>query len=611
MISFFIDGKESKLGVNFYGDNFTEIKDVLKSFAFIWKPDGFDGRHGLWVKSIDESTSIHNALKALADLEPIRIPDRISGLLDVPPETERFRVHDKPDDYVLPPIQEYQKNAILRTAGQSRMLLALKQGLGKTYIIVTALNILHDEGLVDKVMILCRPEGVYNFKRELFRFSNWIKDESQVYVADADNREPFSSKADVVMMTYRTFLMISDDGYKKSKGKSATGVKYKDCPIEDDIKAFGLSRALVLDESHSVMNKGARWTRAVALASHMFRFRYLLTGTPYPHGVDNLWSQFNIMDSRVIGEPYFEWLKEICKLGTRFSDYAITGYREDVVKIWVEKMSPWIIREFTEDNIKLPPQIVKRTYFEMSEKQRAIYQNFISYVMVSHVDDHGTVVMREVYNQFPMIQQALVEPLMLKGKVSEETNPKLYRQIEGWRIEDDNRIHILDSLLEEYCDIEGKKVIVWSSHPLVMDILETHLKKYNPVKVHGQIPIPSGKAKTDYIDSLVEEFKKNPKRKVLLASLLMLATSQNIVEAPRAIYFDRTWNFTDLDQSIKRNHRIGTTEPVIVNFLIAEKSLDIRLDNVLARRSILDQDLTKFDSLSAEQWKALFEGKDL
>ena len=83
----------------------------------------------------------------------------------------------------------------------------------------------------------------------------------------------------------------------------------------------------------------------------------------------------------------------------------------------------------------------------------------------------------------------------------------------------------------------------------------------------------------------------------------MVARAVNIVEAPRAICFDRPWNFEIWDQMAKRNHRYGTTEEVLMRPIIMEHTLEEKLDKVLKQRQSLDKDLLKYDSLGKDQWE--------
>lgn len=593
-----------KVSLWFGGNNFQSIRDVLTHTVFQWDADA-----RLWLAPTKFPGDVRRVLDLINGIERVAIPDDVEMVLQAHEETEHYRINLSDDCFKAPAMYDFQTEAIKRMIRQTRMLLALKQGLGKTFVTITSLNHYQKYGIIKKVLVLCRPEGVINLKREFLKFST-IFTEDDIYIADVKHRTPFESGKSLVIMTYRTLLMLADSAYRnKNKRKIKT---FRKDPLDEEIKAWAEGKAaLILDESHSCAHSTSRWTREVMLASDKFKVRFCLSGTPYPHGMEGLWAQMYILDPGAIGESYYTWLNEICFLGDRWSEYAIRGYSPEGTKEWAKKLSPWIIREF-DDKLELPPQVMENAYFDLSDKHRDIYQSFISYVMTTNRTKNGKIVMREIYDNFPYIQMALTEPGLLKNRLKPEDNPILWGKIQKWNPEkDNNRIATLDSILEDWVDEQGKKVIVWSSHPYVLDLLEKHLSKYHPKKVHGQMTIPKGKSKQEYVSDIVEEFKTDPKSKVLLASILMLSTSQNIVEASRTVYFDRTWSYTDLDQSIKRNYRIGTTEQVDVKFLIADRTLDERQDRVLKERDCLDKELLKYDSLTPDQWRQVFSGGEL
>ena len=622
MVQVYLSENKKKIAVKISGSKFGELKNCLKENGFIFSKEGLPGAYvdACWIHTID--SSIDGTFTELNRIDPFRISQEVEDLINPKPETEYFRAKYDESLLTVPPLAEYQTRAIKQGIGQSRCMFAHKQGLGKTFIAFGVLNHLWHFGYVDRALILCRPEGVYNLKRELLRFQTFGITEDDVYIADAKNRTPFQSDAKVVICTYRTFLMLCDDAYKKThKGKKEvsengkTQTKYTkrwlNSPI--DLSNWGTGRVLFCDESHSLKNRQARWSYAVDLESEFFRFRYLMTGTPYPKAIEDLWEQFHIMDPNIICKDFYSFLGDIAVLGTKFSAYAVRYYKETSIERFLDKVKPWIIREFATDNLDLPEQIEERIYVHLSDKQRAIYQEFVSY-RLENIKERGTDskhFMREVYNDFPRIQLAVSDPCMLKGKIEPERNMSLYRRINDYKFEDSTRVEVCDSLVEKHLE-EGSKIIIWSGHPTVIENLGKHYKKYKPYLIHGAMEVEKGMTKDAYIDSIIEDFKTNPDRNVLIASYYMIATSKNITEANVMIYYDRPWNWSIEDQSKERNHRPGSKfDHIMVYYLIAEKTLEERQDRVLTQRKNLDEEVLNYDSLDKDTWRKIFEGGDL
>lgn len=627
MVQVFLSENKKKIGVKISGPKFGELKNCLKENGFLFSKEGMPGTYcdSLWVHTID--ATVDDTLRDLNRIEPFYVTEDIEAVIHPQPETEYFRGIYHPEFLASPPLADYQTRAIKQGIHQSRCMFAHKQGLGKTFIAFGVLNHLWRNKLVDRCLILCRPEGVYNLRRELLRFQTFGITESDIYIADAKNRHPFESDAKVVIMTYRSFLMLCDDAYKATHSHKGTteivrkdGVtvtrkdytkKWQNPPI--DLSTWGTGRVLFCDESHSLKNRTARWSYAVDLESDYFRFRYLMTGTPYPKNIEDLWEQFHIMDPNIIAKDYYSFLADIAVLGTKFSQYAVRYYKDSSIERFLEKIKPWIIREFATDNLNLPDQLEERIYVPLSDKQRSIYQEFVSY-RLQNIKDRGVDskhLMREIYNDFPRIQLAVTDPCMLLGRVDSEKNPALFNKVKKYHFEDSPRVEICDSIVEKHLE-EGSKIIIWSGHPQVIENLAEHYKKYKPFVIHGGIVLPTGMSKDSYIDSIIEDFKKDPDRNILIASYLMIATSKNITEARVMIYYDRPWNWAVEDQSKERNHRPGSSfDSILIYYLIGEKTLEERQDKVLTQRKNLDEEVLNYDSLDKDTWRKIFEGGEI
>ena len=608
MVVVYVDSSKKYICLKISGPKFEEIKNLIKMeyhFRFTQQDRLGIFNDCYWYGCLSDAEGL---LEDLEQIDHLTITESAKNIIFKEPDTEFIRVKYNPEFLTAPPLGEYQERAIRQGITQSRCYLAHKQGLGKTYIAFGILNHLWHYGYVDRCLILCRPEGTFNLRRELLRFNTFGLREEDIYVVTTKDRAPFESEAKVVICNYRSFLMICDDAYKKAhKGKISKG--YKKAAI--DLSNWGTGRCLFLDEAHSCKNRQARQTKAIMLESDFFRFRYLMSGTPYPKGIEDLWSQFQIMDKELIGKPYYDWLGDVARLGTRFSEYEISSYKEDKIEKFLEKVKPWIIREFSTDNLNLPDQIEEKVYFQMTPAQRSIYEKFISYKLKEIMDGKEMkYVMKEVYSEFPRLMMSAIDPCMLKERVADSDDTALIKAVDKWKFEDNPRVSMCDSIVENHIEL-GDKIIIWSGHPSVIKRLGEHYAQYKPVLIHGEIEEERGIPRDRQIDNLVEDFKKDPEKKILIASYYMIATSKNIVEAPIMIYFDRPFDFVAVDQSKERNHRpTSIFDRVIVYNLIAEKSIEIKQDKVLERRQNLDKELLNYGSLSMQQWKELFNGED-
>lgn len=123
------------------------------------------------------------------------------------------------------------------------------------------------------------------------------------------------------------------------------------------------------------------------------------------------------------------------------------------------------------------------------------------------------------------------------------------------------------SLVERYA-AEGRKIILWSGHPDVIDALCNTFAKYHPYKLHGQTVIKKGESISERNAAVCKAFVEDKKSSLLIASYRCLSTAVNLVEATRQIFWDRSWESDDYIQAVKRSNRIGSTETLVVNDLI-------------------------------------------
>ena len=590
------------------------VSDKTAGIKIIWGTENFEYLKNLFVKShlmfsgqsklwIGPYKKVYSLIPFIERIEDITFSEELKEILK--PKSETRRVRRSLDNVLLKstPMGKFQEEGIIKGVQQNRLLYAWEMGLGKTFAVVSVMNHLWEKGEVDRILVIAPTESVYNFRREFLRFNSFNLKEEDFYIANVNNRTPFEADPKVIIMTYRTFLMLSDEAYKRKTKRSSKNYTTPTLPIEN----WGTKRAIILDESHHIKNMKARQSKVLALHKHYFEYRYLLSGTPDPNGVEGYFNQMEFLDEGAIGKDYFIWLKEVANIGNRFSEVGINYYYPDKVKSFVDSIKPWVLREFTEGNVELPELVIKKIYTEFNPKQLKIYQDLVSYTLYVLKEKDGVIEPKKVVDKFPFIIQAIDNPCLLEGKIDKQISPSLFHQISKWKFSDHSKLELSDSLLETYIKEEGRKVILWSGHPLTINQLSEYYSKYEPFIVHGSLNLGK-ESKEAYRDRILTEFKTSKSRNLLIASYLVLSTSVNIVEATRNIFFDRSFDYTYWAQAIKRTHRIGQKERVLTTPLIIENSLDERLDRSLDSKENINANLFSADSLSKEEWKSIFLG---
>ncbi len=604
----FIEDTKPKITISFKNVYlFDTVKDVIKSLNYSFYPS-YKGLKNVWAKT---AYYCYEDFKKLSELETIVFSDKAKEFLENRYETERTGIKLKDDFITHPPLGDFQTEGIKKALFQNRFSFFWEMGLGKTYGIAMTLNHLIEKEYVDKVLIVCPSEGLVNFRREIIKFASFPVTKEDFYMANVFNREPFESDKRFIIMTYRTFLLLSDDYYFKKTGKKFKPSKTKKIYSEPTlpIEKWGKNRCIILDESHSIKQLSARQTKAIHLHKDFFKFRYLLTGTPAPNGANELYSQFCFLDEGIVGKSYLQFLKTIAKLGTNFSENQIDYFYPEEVKKFMEKTKHWYSRELTKDNLELPDLIVKNVYVELNSKQFLLYRTLVQETLKLLRETNEGMTTKEVTQKFPYLIQALSDPCLLKKDVPVMLSDNIKKTIKDWKFEENSKLDPCSSLLDQYIKKEGRKVILWSGHPGTIQELSKYYKKYNPIIIHGEMKTPKGLTRDEYKGNLIEEFQNDSSKKLLICSYLMVSTAINLVEASRSIYFDRGWNLVNYLQSRKRVHRYGQTDNVIVNPLIIEESLEEIQDYALTKKDMFNMNFHQHETLSREDWKNIFTGK--
>ena len=604
MIKIFYEGKHPY--VSFSGNSFSDLLEVAHdcSLSFDKELKAFKGKAYQVLDFIDAVIKVEKVYVDRDILSQLR--KEASDAVET-----KFDLGIQFDETLLeyPPIAPYQIEDIKKGISQSRLAYFLDMGLGKTYIIANVIKHLWSNNKVKRIVVLSPQEGLYNFKRNMLQFASSIFKSEDIIIGSVLNRHPFESDAKMIILSYRTWLMICEDAFKEKMGHKfrKKGDSYKSVL---DLSSWIEPNAsmLIADESHNMKNYATKTYKWVQTHIDYFEYRYILTGTPTPNEFIEIYSQMKLLDPMAIPFSYSQYKMKIANLGNRFSAWAINGYKEEEVVKEQNRMKPWIVRRKSEDYLDLPELYIDKTYLEITPVQRRIYQKLVVQELTVLKEKQGELIPREVFQKFPYLSLALDDPILLKGKISKEANPSLYQDVEKWNFTQSAKYEALDSLLESWVQDEHRKVVVFDFHPAIIEKLGECFDKYNPIVIHGNIHSADRKiSDSEYRATLLDEFRKKKDRHVLFASSLVLKTAVDITEANRAVYYSRNFSYLVWSQSMKRLHRIGQEERVIVKPFILDGTLNLIGDSIIDKKANLDKIVFK-DNLTLDQWQKIFGG---
>lgn len=538
----------------------------------------------------------------------------------------------------FPPKGDYQIEDAARMASYGRFLNANKQGTGKTFETIQAVNQLFFHNLVDRVLIVVIPVLAWNWKREMLMFSDLFAEEDFLIITEA-NRERIYEKnlPKIVITSYDTFRLCSDYAYKQENpykpftkltkpiekycednnidiskttdeqfekiNKKLYNEKAKNYRKEQlDFSFWGDNRLIILDESHKIKNMDARRTQILHKHKHYFDYRFCLSGTPHPQGIQDLYSNLKFLDDNLVDANYVDFLHTIGEVGNSFSKYALASIDEEKANKLLERIKPYYCRRFLREVVKdLPEVIWKPVYIPFEGIQKQIYQSIVNEELTSIKEEKGFIQYKDLIVKFPYMMSVLSDPLLIADKILELNGLK------NWKFEDSIKFKttrsLVDSILE---DDENEKIVIWEEHPETINRLGKAFEKYNPICISGTTT-PKGKEKYEWRDEQINKFKTDKKVKILIANPTTLGTGTNLQFVQHVIYFSRNADFVNWDQSVSRTERIGMVGEVVYYVLIVDNSLDVHVDTILKDKETLDRLFLK-QGLTTKDCKDIFAG---
>lgn len=254
-------------------------------------------------------------------------------------------------------LREYQRRAVDFLKKTRRGGLFLDMGLGKTISTLTAYADLLGKGVVNRVLLVAplRPaQGVWRQEARKWQHTKHLT----FKMLTGNERQRL-----LALNSQAQIHIINVDNLRWLLNVLRSRAKKYGWPYD----------ALVIDESS--MFKTPKSKRFSSLRHQLKRFdrRVILTGTPAPKGLLDLWSQVYILDE---GERLGA---QVDRYRSRFfspTGYMGYGYKPDegAAEQITALISPLILTMRAEDWLELPPTIKQEVYVELPTQARNLYR---------------------------------------------------------------------------------------------------------------------------------------------------------------------------------------------------------------------------------------------
>lgn len=300
---------------------------------------------------------------------------------------------------------------------------------------------------------------------------------------------------------------------------------------------------IVIDESSSFKNHQSQRFKAIRKATAVAKRVILLTGTPAPNGLMDLWPQMYLLDQgERLGKNITAYRNTYFDPGKR-NRTVIFSYvpKPGAEKAIYRTISDIAVSLKAVDHIKMPERVDNYIKLKMPRNVKAIYQKMERDYLVSIDEEMITATSAGV------VANKLLQ--MANGAVYDENRKVVHIH--------DLKLDALDEILEEN---EGKPVMVFYNYQHDYERLIQRLK-------HRDIrSMEKAKDLNDWNNGDIEVLLAHP---ASMGHGLNLQAGGNII-----VWFGLTYSLENYLQANARLYRQGQKETVIINHLMVEETED-------------------------------------
>lgn len=314
--------------------------------------------------------------------------------------------------------------------------------------------------------------------------------------------------------------------------------------------------ALIFDEAHRLKNRKVGWAKAASTLANQIDRVYLASGTPIPNQAEELWAQLSYIRQM---PAYWPWIRKYFEVvQTQWSPASITGRLRDCTsrchgmecehwaRFTAENLEGYFLRRTRDQVLRdLPPISGHDTpyWVPMQPAQAKAYRD-IRKSFIAQLPDGSVIEARSFPQQFAQLLMAStglssVDPTQTKGNSKLEATLEL---LEG---------RVSPTLVVCYFRSTAK---------VLLDAIP------------GAIGIGGATSRPDR-EKAVRAFQSGDVP-VLVGSVGVIKEGLTLTAADLAIMVERAWTPGDNEQAIRRIHRMGQTNPVVVRQLVTPESVD-------------------------------------
>ena len=432
-------------------------------------------------------------------------------------------------------LHAYQRKAVSFVLNERRCMLALDMGLGKSVSTLTAISDMIDSFTASKVLVIA-PLRVANsvWAQEALLWGHLQHLRVSVCTGgDKARRAALALDADVYVINRENVPWLVDNYGKK-------------WPFD----------VVVIDESSSFKNPSSKRFKALRKMLPEIESIVLLTGTPSPNGLLDLWSQMYLIDyGERLGRTmtgYKQRFFEADYFGRKFEPRA--GSPEKIHAL----MSDKVIHMSAEDYLEMPARIDFAVSVDLPGAALDGYLEF-ERTMLAEIDDQEIEATTAAVLANKLLQYA-------GGAVYTDAN-------KNWAETHSAKLDALSDIID---DNPNETMLVAYNYK---SDLERLLARFPQARV------------LDKQQYTIDDWNKG-RIPLLLAHPASAGHGLNLQSGGAlCVWFSLNWSLEYYQQFNARLHRQGQTRPVRIAHIVANNTIDQRVLSVLQNKNATQKSL--------------------
>lgn len=556
-----------------------EERETCKAAGFRWNPhqrrwETRDSYHARTLLRVATAATRAHLEALVAQQEATKALSRATTLdIELP----------VPDGHAYLP---FQKAGIALASSRPSTLIADSMGLGKT---VQALGVCNVLPTIRTVLVVCPATLKLNWRNEARAWllpalayelavidTKWSKEQLHTFFAEATETSRRLAIVNYdILHRFCTEIPFATAGTKK-----VSTLRFLDGYAVDQI---------IVDECHMIKHEKSRRSKAVRGVTATRKL--CLSGTPIENRPIELFPILNYLDP-LTWHNYFQF-------GTRFANAHQTDYgwnfsgSSHSAELHDILRSTVMIRRLKSDVLsELPPKIRQVIELPANGAASAVAAERRAYarhqarllalradVELAKADDNEAAYRGAVQALRHGARAAYTAMATVRHATALAKLP-----------------YVLEHLTA--CLEQEAKLIVFFWHHDVAHALAHALQAYQPALLTGEV------TSVQHRQAAVERFQTDTACRVFLGSIGAAGVGITLTAASHVVFVELDWVPGRISQAEARPHRIGQTEPVLIQHLVLEGSLDATMARALvAKQTTIDAVLDTQAPFTVEEWE--------